>query len=216
MLDTFKAQLKAKAKALGVNLSQKRIDAFADRLHKKNPDITEVSDHDAKIDELHELQPLDEVAKADDKARSLEAKLTGKANPNQDKKDDDDKKDTDDPEPPKWAQKLINEIDSLKKGQSATTIKEKLSLKLKGEDGKDIVPAAFLKGRALPEKEEDLDSFIEEAKNDWTAFRQEQINAGLMNESTPKSASTTDVAATKVDADIKAWAEKGKTAQPTK
>jgi ribosomal protein L12E/L44/L45/RPP1/RPP2 len=50
MLDVFKAQLKAKTKAAGVNLSQKRIDAYADRLHKKNPDVKEVAEHDTLID----------------------------------------------------------------------------------------------------------------------------------------------------------------------
>jgi hypothetical protein len=36
MIDTYKARLKAKSTAAGANLSQKRIDALADRLQKSS------------------------------------------------------------------------------------------------------------------------------------------------------------------------------------
>jgi hypothetical protein len=78
MLDVFKARLKAKTKAAGVNLSQKRIDAFADRLHKKNPAITEEADHDTAIDELDEVVSFKDIAKDDDRLRTLEAKSKDK------------------------------------------------------------------------------------------------------------------------------------------
>lgn len=214
MLDIFKARLKAKAKALGVNLSQKRIDAFADRLHKKNPDITDEADHDARIEELHELQPLDEVAKADDYARTLETKAKAQSQ----KKQDDDPPSNDDPKDddqvPKWAQKLMSEIDGLKKSQTTTSIREKLVAKLKDKEGKDLVPATFYKGRTLPEKEEYLDSFVEELRADWDSFRQEQINAGFMSETAPRGGGALSGPAPtgKEDAEITAWAEKSKPA----
>ncbi|MFN3341895.1 MAG: hypothetical protein ACK40M_04315 [Flavobacteriales bacterium] len=219
MLETFKARLKAKAKALGVNLSQKRIDAFADRLHKKSPDITTDEDHDAKIEELHELQPLDEVAKADDQQRSLEAKLKNKGGNSKKEEDTDpgnDPKDEDDPPPPKWAQKLMQDVESFKKGQTQLTLRDKLAAKLKGADGKDLVPPSYYKGRALPESEEQLDQFVEEIKTDWNAFRQEQINAGFMSETKPPSANVVGGSGKAVEDDIKAWADKNKPKEPAK
>lgn len=218
MLETFKARLKAKAKALGVNLSQKRIDAFADRLHKKSPDITTDEDHDAKIEELHELQPLDEVAKADDQQRSLEAKLKNKGGNSKKEEETDpgnDPKD-DDPPPPKWAQKLMQDVESFKKGQTQLTLRDKLAAKLKGADGKELVPPSYYKGRALPESEEHLDQFVEEIKTDWNAFRQEQINAGFMSETKPPSGSVVEGSGKAVEDDIKAWADKNKPKEPAK
>lgn len=185
MLDTFKARLKAKAKALGVNLSQKRIDAFADRLHKKNPDLTEEADHDAKIEELHDLTPLDEIARQDDKLRTFEKK--DKETKKSDSDEDTDGNEGDkgkgkaNDDTPAWAKALMQEVQTLKAEKVQQTIQQKVSSheKIKG------IPAQFLKGKALPQKEEDIDAFAEEVANDYTAFKQELTNQGFAQTSKP-------------------------------
>ena len=95
MLDTFKARLRAKAKAWGVNLSTKRIDALADRLHKKNPDLTDEADHDSRIDDLNEITPLEDMAKQDDRIRSLETKAKAQLPKKEEQHNDDDDDDDD-------------------------------------------------------------------------------------------------------------------------
>lgn len=198
MLDTFKARLKAKAKALGVNLSTKRIDAIADRLHKRNPDLTDDAEHDTRIDELHELQPLDEIAKADDRIRDLEAKAKGPApkkkepelaeDEDDDEAGDDDtkagkakgkKKPSDEP-PPAWAKALMQTVETLAKDKTHSSIQSKISARLK-----DKVPEKFYNKRALPDSEDDLDAFIEDIENDWTDLQQEQTNEGLAKSGKP-------------------------------
>jgi hypothetical protein len=213
MLDTFKLRLKAKLKTLGVNnLSQKRIDAIADRLHKKFPDITEETDHDTRIDEFHELQPLDEIAKTDDQIRTLEAKAKPKpkenAKPADETPDDQDTPEKGD-ETPGWAKKMFEKIEKLEKEKTQSSMQTTIAGKLK-----DKVPATYYAKRALPEKDEDLDAWITEVETDYTAFKQELVNQGFVNTGKPAGGGETGVVKTtgKEDADIDAWASKGKPA----
>lgn len=187
-LETFKAQLKAKIKTLGVNLSTQRIDAIAAKLHAKNPDLTEVADHDTRIDDYNDLMPLADIAKQDDRVRTLEAKSKGQP-PKNDDQDDDDANDDPPPakdkgkkknadEPPAWAKGLIETVSALTKEKTQTSMATKVADKLK-----DKVPPKYYAGRALPEKEEDLDAFVESIEADYTDFKQDLINQGLMNAS---------------------------------
>lgn len=193
MLDTFKARLKAKAKTLGAaSLSNARIDAIAARLHKKYPELTDEADHDTRIDEFNELQPLADIAKEDDRVRTLEAKAKGQpSNQNQDVDDDNvdepqpstskpKKKDTE--EIPAWAKGLIDAVNTITKEKTQTSMAAKVAEKLK-----DVVPAKFYAGRLLPEKEEDLEAFVETVKADHTSFMQDMINEGLMSATPPLS-----------------------------
>jgi hypothetical protein len=209
-LETFKAQLKAKIKTLGVNLSQTRIDALAAKLHAKHPEITEVADHDARIDDLNDILPLSDIAKQDDRTRTLENKIKGQP-PKTEDQDDDDANDDNPPakpkknkssdEPPAWAKSLIDTVSALSKEKVQTSMASQIATKLK-----DVVPDKFYKGRALPEKEEDLDAFIETVTTDYTEFKQDQINAGLMNSSeTPKGGSGVNVTDKAFEASIDSW-----------
>lgn len=208
-LETFKAQLKAKIKTLGVNLSTTRIDAIAAKLHAKNPDLTEVADHDTRIDDYNDLMPLADIAKQDDRVRTLEAKAKGQPQPAQEDTEDDDepaptpakskKKNADDP--PAWAKGLIETVNALTKEKVQNSMATKAAEKLKD------VPKEFYNGRALPEKEEDLEAFTESVNNDYTAFKQNLINQGLMNSSeTPKGGSGGgDISAKAIEANIDSW-----------
>ncbi len=189
MLDTFKARLKAKTKASGVNLSQKRIDAYADRLHKKNPDVKEDSEHDTLIDALDELVVFADVAKEDDQARTKDAQIKklSEKKPDSEKENEETEEEEDEEEDetpkgkkkskqekekpsgrmPKWFKEYADKVDLLVGEKSEATIKSRIADKLKGEDGNAKVPERFWIKRPLPKKDEELEAFITEVEEDW-------------------------------------------------
>jgi hypothetical protein len=169
MLETFKARLKAKLKATGVNLSQKRIDAIADRLHKKNPDLTEESDHDEKLDDYNDLNPFSETAAEDDRIRTLEARAK-----KQPAKTDDEDEPGDEPAPatppkkkkdemPEWFKPFAEKITAQEQEKTQATLKGQAAKLLEG------IPEIIWKRAALPEKAEDLEAWAAEIKSDYEA-----------------------------------------------
>lgn len=191
MLDTFKAQLKAKSKAAGANLSAKRIDAIADRLEKKFPDLKEDADHIAKIDDLYDEQDFKDFAAADDFQRAKDAKEK-KDKAEKDKEDKTEKVEskTDD-DMPAWAKSLIEQgkelaakLGGLEKEKALGSIKQKAAEKLKE------VPERFWSKLPLPEKEEDIETFVADVQTDYTAFKQELVNQGFSQVTPPYSSSS--------------------------
>lgn len=197
MLETFKARLKAKILTLGVNnLTTQRLDTIAARLHKKFPDLTEEKDHDTQIDLLHELTPLDELAKQDDRIRTLEAKTKGNEGQqnnnqqsqqqssgtegNQQQQNKDDKAQTGD-ETAVLLKTLLQEVQTLKKEKTHETITGKISAhdKLKG------IPADFWNKRVIPEKEEDIENFVADVETGWTAVKQKLADEGFAQVTKP-------------------------------
>lgn len=189
MLDTFKARLTAKMKAAGVNLSKKRIDAYADRLHKKNPDVKEESEHDTLIDDLDEIVSFADVAKDDDRDRANQEKIKklsqkpapSKKDEEPDDEEEDEEEETDESKTkdkkkqakdsgrmPKWAKGLFEKVDALMGEKSQATIKSLIADKLKGEDGKPKVPEKFYSKWKLPEKEDQIEDFVAQVETDWT------------------------------------------------
>lgn len=190
MLDTFKARLKAKLKAAGVNLSSKRIDAYADRLHKKNPDVKEDSEHDTLIDELDELVSFADIAKQDDTIRDLGGKLKKQeaAKPpvatHEDEETDDEEDDEEDetkgkkktkPETgkkkpgskmPEWFKPYAEQIETQNKEKLKATIDSMIAKKNKGEDGKPKISEKVLARMQKPEKVEDLDEWWAEIESE--------------------------------------------------
>lgn len=184
-LETFKSQLKAKAKTLGVtNLRNSRIDAWAATLEKQNPDLKTDDDHSEKVDSFLEFIDIKEIAAYDDHKAS-KAKTGGK---NDDKKDSDkkdsDKKDSDkkddvdtskdDPDMPAWAKALVEQnktlvetVTKLQSKETRATIQERLK-----KDLKDI-PSSFYDEWSIPEKDDDYDPFTEKVKTKWEAFTKE-------------------------------------------
>lgn len=167
---------KFKAKYPDVNLSKKRLDALADKLASK---ITDENEIDAKLDELNEMLPFADIAKQDDKIRDLEAKA--KKTPATPPKEKEEKEPEEKDDTPQWAKALMQEVQTLKAEKVQQTIQQKVTghEKIKG------IPAQFLKGKALPQKEEDIDAFVEEVANDYTAFKQELTNQGFAQTSKP-------------------------------
>ncbi len=199
MLQTFKARLKAKYS--GVNLSNERITAIADRLHKKFPELTEDADHDAKLDELNDLAPFDESAKQDDKLRTLEAKTRGQKTPEEIAAEVEAARKAAEgndgmPEWFKTYQKSVDDkLDGILKEKSVNSIRQQATEKLKD------VPAKFWNKRALPEKDEDIETFITEVQNDYKEFHQGLVNEGLAGTSIPKGSSAPTGKASKEEVD---------------
>lgn len=169
-----------KAKFPKVNLSKVRLNAIADKI------ITKVIDDetkiDAAIDEFNDFNPLAELAKQDDTIRNLEAKVKQAAPAKPDDKPDDkpdEKVDLPD-DTPAYVKKIMEKLDSVTgelaiiKGEKvANTIKDKATELLKE------IPVSYWGKRAIPDKVEDLEAFVEEVKTDYTAFTQEITNKGL-------------------------------------
>lgn len=187
MLETFKARLKAKTKASGVNLSTKRIDAYADRLHKKNPDVKDDAEHDTLIEALDELVSFSEIAKQDDQVRTLEAKVKATPAAAAEPEDDDDDSEGDDAddqddkgkkpekgkEPkkkeriPAWAKALTDEVKLLRADKAKATVDSEIAKLNKGEDGKIKVDEKILKRIVKPDKLEDVAAWFEEVESEF-------------------------------------------------
>jgi hypothetical protein len=169
MKEKIKEQLKAKLKAAGVNLSNKRMDAIADRLSTK---ITKEEEIDAKLDELNELSPFAEMAKFDDYERAKEAKekedkkkkdaedAAAAAKDKEEEKPADSAKAKDD-EMPAWFKPYAEDLQSIKKKETQTTLRQQLEAKMKEKN----IPMVFAKGRTL-EKEEDIEALVTELEAD--------------------------------------------------
>lgn len=183
MLDTFKARLKAKYPK--ANLSQKRIDAFADRLHKKFPELTEEADHDAKIDDYYPEEDIMVIAKQDDTIRTLKAKPkdttdTTTQTTTQTATAPDDA--------PEWAKSLIQsnqtlaqQLQALQVEKTQQTINQKLSAHDKLKD----IPAVFWNKRKMPEKEDEIDAFVDDVANDYTTLNQSKVDQTVSTTSKP-------------------------------
>lgn len=163
MLDTFKARLKAKLLTLGVNLSQTRIDAIADRLNKKFPDITDEAEHDGHIDEFNELQPFDEIAKVDDKVRTLESKTK---DPKPDPKPADPKPDPKAADPNAELATKLSDLEKEVKEWREEKRKVKLTEALQAKMIEKKIPLSYA-SRFSVEKEEDIDKVVTDAETGY-------------------------------------------------
>jgi len=197
-----------KAKYPGVALSKPRLNAIAVRIE------TKVIDDETKIDAalaaMDDAYPFTEIAKEDDKVRTLEAKLkpvppaeTPAQKAARDAAEDTDK------DTPAWAKALIEQNKTL--AQDLAAIKgEKIAntFKAKATELLKDVPAAFWGKRPIPEKDEDLEAFVTDVTTDYTTFKQEMTNQGLSVLSAPRTGGTGGDQAKAISSDIKAFAEK--------
>lgn len=170
------------------NLSTKRMDAIADRLAKKPADDAEDDAVDQVINDANDFMPFEDIAKEDDRLRSLEEKAKGNKNdpPKQDPPKTDPPKQDDDM--PSWAKglvetntKLLNEVEGLKKGKiledkltTARSVFDKSEV-LKGL--KDSVKDRWF-SRINPESEASIDDQIKELEDEYTELFQGKADGG--------------------------------------
>lgn len=130
-----KSKVIARLKALfpKANLSQKRLDALADKLAKKPADDADDTAIDAVINDFNDVMDISEIAKEDDRVRTLETNSKKKLEPA--KKDEEEKeviKVADDA--PEWAkallksnEKLTSDLEAIKTGNITQTKKQTAS-----------------------------------------------------------------------------------------
>lgn len=174
MKDAIIAAIKAKYPT--INLSKSRLNALATRIESK------VAGDETKIDETVATYEdyITDIAKADDAIRTLEAKAKEKPEP---KKEDPEPKPEEGPKDDIAAmlKSLAEQVTKLTTEKQQTTIKSKVAEKLKD------VPAIIWNGRALPEKEEDIDTFATAITTEYAEYEKSSNNTQLGFLGKPKS-----------------------------
>lgn len=176
------------------------ISSIAERLHKKFPDLTEEADHDKEVDLLDELISFADIAKEDDRVRTLEARIK-EPKPADPKPADPKPADPKPSDPPEdWKKQMDKQIKELsdklaqsEKKELQSRLYQKFLDKLKEEK----IPLSFAKGRTV-ESEDQIETMLTEVKADWTEVSQEFSNNGLLRMSgTPAGGTANNGKATK-------------------
>jgi len=180
-----RAKVIARLKALfpKANLSQKRLDAIADKLAKKPADDAKDDAIDTVINDFNDVLSIEEIAKDDDRARTLEADNKAKAEeiakakgteppkPGEPKPDDPPKGD----EAPAWATKLLEKVDNLEKGNIAKgKIQTATELFAENEVLKGMKPELQKKwiNRINPDSETTIEDQVKELETEYSEFKQ--------------------------------------------
>ncbi len=180
-----KAKLITRLKALfpKANLSQKRLDAIADKLAKKPADDADDDAIDVVINDFNDILSIEGIAKDDDRARTLEADNKAKAELLAKNKIDDpkpaDPKPADSPkgndDAPAWAKTLLEKVDNLEKGKIADT-KIQTATKLFGASDvlKGMKPELQEKwiNRINTNSETTIEDQVKELETEYSEFRQ--------------------------------------------
>ena len=92
-----------------------------------------------------------------------------------------DQKPADPPKPgddiPAWAKGLMDKLEALEKRE----VKSSLVGKAKAKLAEKKIPESFLRGRSLDiESEADIDNLVASLEADYTAFRQDLVNQGVI------------------------------------
>ncbi|WP_034256824.1 hypothetical protein [Adhaeribacter aquaticus] len=182
-----KSKIKERLKVLypGVNLSKERIEQISSRLATKPADDAEEAAIDEVITNANDFMPFADIAKEDDRVRTLLAnqKPTPSPAPAPEPNPEPAPKPTPTDDTPAWVKTLMEDVKALKAEKAQTTIKEKAKTALKD------VPEVFWKRAPLPENEADLETWAEEIKTDYTALKQSEVNNTLGTGATAKGAS---------------------------
>jgi DNA-binding FrmR family transcriptional regulator len=106
---------------------------------------------------------------------------------------------------------IAAQLNELKKEKAQGTATDQVHKKLADKK----IPLSYVKGRVI-DPERDIDEQVTEIENDYTAFKQELVNQGLSLQEPPVGGSGgSNPTAKQVEADIAAWAQKGKPAAAT-
>lgn len=171
-----------KAKFSTAKLSAKRLEALAATIEAKvSTDETLI---DTTLDALNEIYPLADIAKDDHIRSTLEGKLKAtqikKIVEPTDPAEPTDSQILDDPDTPKWVKDLqqsnkmlFDKISAIEGKETQSTIKQKALDKLKE------VPVSYWNKWALPEKEEDLENFVESVKAEYNVFTKDLTDKGI-------------------------------------
>lgn len=187
-----------KAKFSGINLSNARLDAIADKLA---PKITDETTIDAKLDELNEVVPFSELAKLDDWQRTKEQKekeQKDKKTSESEKKSAETSKQDDDA--PEWAKALIDQnkamalkMEALESGRTAEHNASRLIGILKEKKVPESYYNVAITGRSFKDVAE-AETYATQLAEAYGKYNQEQINNGLKDQPQPVMGVVTDPA----------------------
>lgn len=209
----MREKILAKLLALHAGLSKNALGLIADKLAKK---VTEESGIDQAITDFDNAIGIKDFA--DDLQREADRRVTEAQKEWEKKKPTPPKADppkTDDPpkpdDVPAWAKSLMDTVSTIVKSGVQTSLRSKAAELLKD------VPESYWRGRALPEKEEDLQAFVDSINKDYGEFTQHLVDKGLMNTTPPAGGGDPakpggGLNEKKLDADIQGWAAQGKDA----
>lgn len=186
-------KLKEKAKALGVNLSNVRINGLADKLDGL---LDNEDDIDGEIDKLDQVLGFKELATLDDAKRNADKKEAedkdkSKGDPDPaDPTDPADPSDKDKDETPKWMKAYIEkqdqqmtalqtELANIKKGNTTSSRRSTLEAKLKDAPEKFKARALRDFDRLKLETDEDFTDYLADIEQDVADEIQAQSDAGL-------------------------------------
>lgn len=166
-----------KAKFPKVNLSKARLNAIAAKIETKV--IDDETKIDAAIDEYNDFNPLADIAKNDDKIRNLEAKVVTPAPAKKEENQVPAEIEVPDDVPP-YMKAIIEQNKKISEQLAAIQgEKAKGTVRTEAEKLLKDIPVSYWGKRAIPEKAEDMEAFVEDVTNDYTAFKQELTNQGL-------------------------------------
>lgn len=176
-----KVKARLTAKYPGVNLSNKRVAALADKL-KLEQDADD-SLIDEKLDELNDVYPFSDLAKNDDRLATLEKKEKEKKVDTEDPKKEDKETDQTDLEKVlgKVLAPLLSKIEALEAGKTTDTRTTQLNDVLKDTDEK--FKSLILSGykRAKFDSAEAFEEYLEEVKTQTKDFIQADADEKLSN-----------------------------------
>lgn len=191
------SKLKEKATALGVNLSNVRINGLADKLDSL---ITNEDDIDGEIDKLDQVLGFKELAALDDAKRNADKKAAEE----EDKEKDPEKKNPVEPEKkdeaPDWFKQhvenqnkvietLTTTVANLQKGNTIQTRRQQLEAKLKDAPEKFKQRTLRDFDRLKIDSDDDFTSYLADVEQDVADEIQAQSDAGLGNDSPVRGAS---------------------------
>lgn len=181
---TLAEMIKARLKVLypEVTLSQARMKAIADKLSAKQLTPEQETEVDAALTAMNDngQYTFAELQKEDNRVLQLQilANKNKKPNPDPEPKPDPEPAPPDDT--PAWAKSLIESNKTLSEKLAAiegekkiSTIKSTIASKLKE------VPATYWEDWAIPDKDEDVEGFIEKVNTKYTAFTKDLTDKGI-------------------------------------
>lgn len=174
-----------------MQLSAARVDQLAKRFEGK---VETEDELEAKLSDFNDLFPLADIARDDDRQRSLQSEITklkeGKgeagADPANTTSDDTPPKDEDQPA---WVKALLEtqntlmtEISALKTGKVANDRKASILSKLDGADEKYSSKVVRDFGRMKFESDEEFEEYLNDVEDDFKAYQQTIAEGKLGND----------------------------------
>ncbi|MBB6109720.1 hypothetical protein SAMN05421821_105138 [Mucilaginibacter lappiensis] len=208
----IKIAARLKAKAAGVNLSQKRIDAIVIRAEKGLTDESDDAAIDANLDTINELTPFKEIAALDDHERARTAKEKADKETARLKAIEEGKTPEPEPDPnesstDKLLKALMAKLDKQNqeiasiKGEKVTTTRREQFIKAMAGTPKEYQARELKRFDRISFKDdEDFNTFLEDTKEDHAAAIQEDANSDL-GKDRPVGGKGGDTAKTKLASD---------------